>query len=120
MDAVNYVNVGVGINVNSTVSQPKRTATSIRDKLGREVSRREFLTCVLEEIDKGQELLTSDALLEEWKKLSVTLNREVKIMSLGEELRGRAIDIDTSGALILKEKDGSLRKIIAGDCIHLR
>jgi biotin-(acetyl-CoA carboxylase) ligase len=33
---------------------------------------------------------------------------------------GRAIDIDTTGALIVKERNGSLKKAMAGDCIHLR
>ena len=67
MDAISYVNVGIGINVNSTISQSEMAATSVRDELGREVSRKEFLTCILEKIDKGQELLTSDTLLEEWR-----------------------------------------------------
>jgi BirA family biotin operon repressor/biotin-[acetyl-CoA-carboxylase] ligase len=59
-------------------------------------------------------------LLEEWKKLSATLNRDVRISSLGEEVIGQAIDIDATGALILKSKDGSLRTVLVGDCIHLR
>jgi BirA family biotin operon repressor/biotin-[acetyl-CoA-carboxylase] ligase len=59
-------------------------------------------------------------LLEEWKKLSATLNKDVRIMSLGEEVTGQAIDIDATGALILKGKGGSLRTVLVGDCIHLR
>jgi biotin-(acetyl-CoA carboxylase) ligase len=41
-------------------------------------------------------------------------------VSLSEELTGQAIDIDATGALILKARDGSLRTVLAGDCIHLR
>jgi biotin-(acetyl-CoA carboxylase) ligase len=41
-------------------------------------------------------------------------------MSLGEEVIGQAVDIDATGALILKSKDGSLRTVLVGDCIHLR
>jgi BirA family biotin operon repressor/biotin-[acetyl-CoA-carboxylase] ligase len=59
-------------------------------------------------------------LLREWKRLSATLNKEVRVMSLGEEVIGQAMDIDATGALILKSKDGSLRTVLAGDCIHLR
>jgi biotin-(acetyl-CoA carboxylase) ligase len=40
-------------------------------------------------------------------------------MSLGEEVIGQALDIDATGALILKGKDGSLRTVLVGDCIHL-
>ncbi len=59
-------------------------------------------------------------LLQEWKALSATLHKEVTVVSLGEELTGQAVDIDSAGALILKGKDGSLRTVLVGDCIHLR
>jgi BirA family biotin operon repressor/biotin-[acetyl-CoA-carboxylase] ligase len=59
-------------------------------------------------------------LLREWKRLSATLNKEVRVMSLGEEVMGQAIDIDATGALIVKGKDGPLRTVLVGDCIHLR
>jgi len=39
---------------------------------------------------------------------------------LGETMEGQAIDIDANGALLIKDKDGLVRTIIAGDCIHLR
>ena len=119
IDAVNFVNLGVGINANFSVSQFEERATSLQDELGREVSRREFLNSVLTEIDKQQSSLIRVDLLEEWKNLSATLNKDVRIIAPGEEITGRAIDIDTDGALVVKDKDGSLRRAIAGDCIHL-
>ena len=59
-------------------------------------------------------------LLKEWKELSATLNKEVRVVSLGEELTGQAVDIDAAGALVLKTKNGYLRTLVAGDCLHLR
>jgi len=50
----------------------------------------------------------------------MTLNRDVKVIAPGEVIVGRAIDIDATGALIIEESDGSLKKAMAGDCIHLR
>jgi BirA family biotin operon repressor/biotin-[acetyl-CoA-carboxylase] ligase len=120
MDVVNFVNVGIGINANTSVPQFEKTATSLKDALGKEISRKEFLSALLVEINRRQALLMEADLLEEWKKLSVTLNKGVRIMSLGEEVIGQAIDIDATGALILKGKDGSLRTVLVGDCIHLR
>jgi len=120
MDVVNFVNVGIGINANTSVPQFEKTATSLKDALGREISRKEFVSALLVEIERRQALLMEADLLEEWKKLSVTLNKDVRIMSLGEEVIGQAIDIDATGALILKSKDGSLRTVLVGDCIHLR
>ncbi len=120
MDVVNFVNVGIGINANTSVPQFEKTATSLKDTLGRKISRKEFLSVLLGEIERRQALLMEADLLEEWKKLSGTLNKYVRILSLGEVIVGRAIDIDTTGALIIRKRNGSLKKALAGDCIHLR
>jgi len=120
MDVVNFVNVGIGINANTSVPQFEKTATSLKDTLGREISRKEFLSVLLGEIERRQALLMEADLLEEWKKLSGTLNKYVRILSLGEVIVGRAIDIDTTGALIIRKRNGSLKKALAGDCIHLK
>jgi BirA family biotin operon repressor/biotin-[acetyl-CoA-carboxylase] ligase len=31
---------------------------------------------------------------------------------------GKAVDVDDNGALVLKCDDGSLKKVIYGDCFH--
>jgi BirA family biotin operon repressor/biotin-[acetyl-CoA-carboxylase] ligase len=120
MDVVNFVNVGIGINANTSIPQFEKTVTSLKDMLGKEISRKEFLSTLLVEIERRLPLLMKADLLEEWKKLSVTLNKDVRVMSLGEEVTGQAIDIDATGALILKSQGGSLRTVLVGDCIHLR
>jgi BirA family biotin operon repressor/biotin-[acetyl-CoA-carboxylase] ligase len=120
MDVVNFVNVGIGINANSSVPRFEKTATSLKDMLGREISRKELLSVIITEMERRQPLLMKPDLLEEWKKLSVTLNKRVRVMSLGEEVIGQATDIDATGALILEGKNGSLRTVLVGDCIHLR
>ena len=118
-DAINFVNLGIGINVNTPVSRLEGKTTSLKEKLGKEVSRKELFHSVVKEIIKQQTLLSQEDLLKEWKQLSTTLNQEVKIVMPGKEIRGRAIDIDTNGALIIKRADGSLTRAFAGDCIHL-
>ena len=120
MDAVNFVNVGIGINANNSVTRFEKTATSLKDALGREISRKGFFSALLVEIERRQPLLMKANLLRDWKRLSATLHKQVRVMSLGEEVMGQAIDIDATGGLILKGKDGSLRTVLAGDCIHLR
>jgi BirA family biotin operon repressor/biotin-[acetyl-CoA-carboxylase] ligase len=120
MDVVNFVNVGIGINANTSVPQFEKTATSLKHALGKEISRKKFLNALLVEINRRQAQLMKVDLLEEWEELSGTLNKYVKILSPGEVIVGRAIKVDTTGALIVKEKDGSVKKAVAGDCIHLR
>jgi BirA family biotin operon repressor/biotin-[acetyl-CoA-carboxylase] ligase len=119
VDVINFVNLGVGINANAFIPQFEKTAISLKDKLGKEIPRKEFLESVIAEINERQTLLTKEDLLEEWKNLSATLNRDVRIIAPGEEIIGRVMDIETSGALIVKDKDSRLRSIIAGDCFHL-
>jgi BirA family biotin operon repressor/biotin-[acetyl-CoA-carboxylase] ligase len=120
MDVINFVNVGVGINANTSIPQFEKTATSLKDALGKEISRKEFLRVLLREIDGWQLRLMKEELLEEWRRLSTTLNSDVKVIAPGEVIVGRAIDIDANGALIIKVSDGSLKKAMAGDCINLR
>jgi BirA family biotin operon repressor/biotin-[acetyl-CoA-carboxylase] ligase len=120
MDVVNFVNVGIGINANNPTTSFEKTATSLKEVLGREISRKGFLGALIIEIERWQPLLMKADLLKEWKELSATLNKEVTVMSLGEELTGQAVDIDSTGALILKDRNGSLKTVLAGDCVHLR
>lgn len=119
MDVVNFVNVGIGINANNSVTQFEETATSLKDMLGRKISRKELLSQLIMETERRQPLLMKDGLLEEWKEMSATLNKDVRIMSLGEEVIGQAIDINGTGALMVRVEDGSLRTVLVGDCIHL-
>jgi BirA family biotin operon repressor/biotin-[acetyl-CoA-carboxylase] ligase len=116
---VNFINLGIGINANTSVSQQEEKASSLKEQLGKEVSRKELFRSVLVELEERQGLLTTADLIEEWKSLSATLGRDVRILAPGEEITGKAVDIDSSGALIIRGKDGSLRSAIAGDCIHL-
>jgi BirA family biotin operon repressor/biotin-[acetyl-CoA-carboxylase] ligase len=120
IDAVHYVNVGIGLNVNASVAREEKNATSLKEELGRPVSRKEVLISVLDEIDRQQALLTGDGLLEQWRALNTTLGKDVKIVMLDGEIRGKALDIDTNGALVVKDRKGDLHRILTGDCIHLR
>jgi BirA family biotin operon repressor/biotin-[acetyl-CoA-carboxylase] ligase len=120
MDVVNFVNLGIGINANNSIPQFEKTATSLKHALGKEISRKKFLAALLVEINRRQARLMDVDLLEEWKELSGTLNKYVRILSPGEVIVGRAINVDTTGALIVKERDGSLKRAVAGDCIYLR
>jgi BirA family biotin operon repressor/biotin-[acetyl-CoA-carboxylase] ligase len=119
MDVVNFVNVGIGTNVNNSMSRFREVATSLKDELGREISRKRFLSALLAEMDERRAILMEPELLHQYRRLSCTLGRDVRMTSLGEEVTGKAIDVDAMGALVLKEKDGSLRTVVVGDCIHL-
>jgi len=119
VDAVKFINIGVGINANLSIARYGVKAASLKEIKGAQVSRKDILNSLLGELLRQQSLLTTGELLEEWKNLSATLNREVRIETIGGEISGKAVDIDSNGALIIKGKDGSLKTAIAGDCFHL-
>jgi len=120
LDRINYVNLGIGINANVPPQQLVETATSLQAELGREISRRDFLRALLTELEAWQERLMDSMLLQEWKRLSATLQRQVKIVAADQVVEGDAIDIDAYGALLVRNRSGEINRILAGDCVHLR
>ncbi|MBE9514555.1 MAG: biotin--[acetyl-CoA-carboxylase] ligase [Chloroflexi bacterium] len=115
-DVLNFVNLGIGINANTSIPRFEKTATSLKHATGKDISRKELLGALLLEIEHRQASLMEATLLEEWRKLSVTLDKDVRIVAPGEVIVGRAIDVDTTGALIIRQRNGSLKKAVAGDC----
>ena len=59
-----------------------------------------------------------DNVIERWKRYTVTLNRHVRVVTTREVFTGKAVDVDETGALILKCSDGSMKTIDYGDCFH--
>jgi BirA family biotin operon repressor/biotin-[acetyl-CoA-carboxylase] ligase len=117
-DQIVYINIGVGINVNNDPSLIEPAATSLKNILGREVSKKDILSRYLDAFEHRLRTTAFDRVIEEWKQYAVTLNREVRVVTTHEVFEGKAIDVDDSGALILKCADGSLKKILYGDCFH--
>jgi BirA family biotin operon repressor/biotin-[acetyl-CoA-carboxylase] ligase len=119
-EMVSFVSVGIGINVNNDPTAVEPNACSLFQLLGKPVSRKEILARFLNELQTY--LDRSDGNLEkavsEWKELTCTLGRNVSVITPQETSTGLAIDIDPAGALILKLADGSLKKVLYGDCMN--
>ena len=117
-DRVNFINIGIGINVNNDPTPYEPTAASLKQILGKPVERRELLKVFLD----GFEHTIDDAnlvnVVSQWKRYTQTLNRQVRIVTTREVAQGLAVDVDDDGALILEMPDGSLKRIIYGDCFH--
>ena len=117
-DRVAFINVGVGVNVNNDPSAIEPAAISLKAILGRKVSKKDILARYLDAFEQQMQTAALDRVIEEWKAYTVTLNREVRVVTTREVFTGKAVDVDDSGALVLKCTDGSLRKILYGDCFH--
>jgi len=123
-DRILYALVGIGINVNNEIPpELSGLAISLREALGKHIPRvpllRSIVTHVFEEYDKLLEGKSSEV-IHEWKNLSCTLGRPVRVRLVdGGTVEGLAVDIDRYGRLVL---DSSGRRIVidCGDVEHLR
>ena len=50
----------------------------------------------------------------DYRRMSVTLGQEVRVIG-AEEFTGMAEDVDASGALLVRTREGELRRVLAGD-----
>ena len=119
--------IGIGINVNIELGdlpeEMREVATSVMHETKREHPRTMLLASILKEIDswyatflKGR----NGPLLSEWKRLSSTLGKTVRVESEKEALFGLAEDVDDGGRLLLKLPSGRVKRISSGDIKTLR
>ena len=120
MEKIDYIVVGIGINTgikeNEFPEEVRGRATSFLNE-GIEISRKELLAAVLFELEKNYievEKYGFANILEEWRKLTVTLGKNVQIISYGETYTGKAQDIDQDGCLLVKTDKG-IKRVIVGD-----
>jgi len=118
-DIVSFINIGIGINVNNDPALEEPKASSLIKILGREIPRKDLLSEFLDEFEKRIVNIARDDVIAEWKKCTTTLNQHVRIVTAHEEFEGYALDVDDSGALLLKQLDGSIKRVIYGDCFHI-
>jgi len=122
MDTIHYIILGIGINVNAhrlSLSEPVRgLATSLAEECGEHVSRVRTVQCLLTEFEAlyGEFLFSGfDTIRQEWKALNNTTGSRVRVSGGGEEVEGRALDIDQEGFLLVKMDTGDVKRIISGD-----
>lgn len=120
MDAVDYVIIGVGLNVN-TVSFPpdlKETATSLLLETGRVHSRSSLTTEFLKWFEEYYKLFQRadfKPILNRWRQFSHIGGRRIKVETISGMTSGTALDIDGDGFLMVEDDDGHIQKIYSGD-----
>ncbi|MFQ6016037.1 MAG: biotin--[acetyl-CoA-carboxylase] ligase [Anaerolineae bacterium] len=120
---LDWVVVGMGINVNfpvADVPEIATTATSLADTLGKEVSRLALLQAILVEIeDKYSRLREGQFLHKAWASHLVFLGQEVEAITPQGPAKGIVEGVDPEGALLLRRADGSQIRLIVGEVISL-
>lgn len=122
MDRIHYLVIGIGINVNirreDLPPELNYPTTALQSELKRPVSRRRILQLCLEELESAYQGWIKNGfspLRQQWKELSHTLGERVKV-NLGEKVvEGLAEDLAEDGSLLLRQPDGSLCRLVAGE-----
>jgi BirA family biotin operon repressor/biotin-[acetyl-CoA-carboxylase] ligase len=116
---VDYAIIGIGVNVNLRLSdfpEIPPTATSLSHELGRDVSQLDMIRCLLAEIERFYLALPAGgSVYQEWRDNLVTLGKKVQVSSDETTYEGIAESVTKDGSLLLRQSDGSLTKIVAGD-----
>ncbi len=118
-DRVSFINIGIGINVNNAPPPDVDYAASIRQLTGKTHSRLEILSRFLNTFEKRMVSGQLDTIMTEWKQQTATIGKEVTVTTTRGTSRGRAVDVDENGALVLETGAGERRKIVYGDCFHV-
>jgi len=124
---IHYTIVGVGINVNTDISElpceVRAKATSLKDIIGLEVDLNELLSVSAEEVFKWLSFLKTDngqkKVIESYKNHCVTLGSQVSVYLDNETISGLAVDITEEGALQVLAA-GETLLFATGDVVHIR
>ncbi|RJO64507.1 MAG: biotin--[acetyl-CoA-carboxylase] ligase [Candidatus Omnitrophota bacterium] len=123
LDAVSFVLIGIGLNVNSERSVLPEGATSLKEQLKGAVNRLALLKYLLQSLEDYYFLFKKEGpepILARWRSYALTLGKRVKVMYQRRHVEGEALDIDDDGGLLIRNDAGLIDKVTAGDVIHCR
>ncbi|MDI9569597.1 MAG: biotin--[acetyl-CoA-carboxylase] ligase [Pseudomonadota bacterium] len=122
MDRVEYLVIGVGLNVNSSrrafPPELRSVATSVRAETGRPASRICLARRLLESLEAAYHECRQEGfapIMERWRSLTEMLGRRVEVDVRGRRLAGDVEAFDADGALVLRTPDGELLRLFSGD-----
>ena len=126
-DCIDFVALGIGINVNIGYNQLppdiQSIATSLAIETGRELDRIELIISLYENIAKWYKELTQrgfDAIKEKWLNLAPMISHNVQVMFQDEVVSGKALGLDDDGSLIILTVNNETVKVSAGDATILK
>lgn len=123
VDKVNFVAIGIGLNVNNDKKSLIAQSTSLKEQLLEPTSRIFLLQELLRRIESNYLLLEdkgNKAIIDKWRAFSLTLGRRVKVYCQSKHIEGCALDIDKDGGLLIRKDSGLIQKISSGDVMHCR
>lgn len=126
-NTMDYIVVGIGIdlNVDMDLFPPdlREGATSLKAELEKEIQSAELVQKFLvnfENIYNDFKDGKFPEILKKWRRFSTTIGTHVEVRKRGQTVKGEAVGINKDGVLILELEDGSLVKVMAGECVHVK
>jgi BirA family biotin operon repressor/biotin-[acetyl-CoA-carboxylase] ligase len=122
---VEYVILGVGVNVNVTpaalraaLGDAARAAGSLGQAAGREIDRNVFAANFLNLLDRWASVFAVQGpapVLDAWRDRDILSGRRVQVRGEGESYDGRVLGVDREGYLVLRDPRGARRRVLTGE-----
>ncbi len=125
-DAVDAVVVGMGFNVNWDRPPPglEEIAIAASEVAGHDVDREALLEHFLARFEEHYSALVEPGgwrgTLLNYRRSSSTLGKDVRVEMADGTFTGRAVEVTGEGHLLVKTPGGEVRRVPAGDVVHLR
>jgi BirA family biotin operon repressor/biotin-[acetyl-CoA-carboxylase] ligase len=124
-NTIENVIIGVGIDANLTIDnfseEIQSRTTTLENELGRKIDENLLIKLFLEEFEKISELFNSEGyeeILKEWRRRSYTIGKIVEVRKpFNRYYNAYVLGISREGALVVEKIDGTLEKVISGECI---
>ncbi|WP_296884050.1 biotin--[acetyl-CoA-carboxylase] ligase [uncultured Methanobrevibacter sp.] len=125
LNTIENVIIGVGIDANLNVSdfpeELQEGTTTLKEELHKEGNENKLIQLFLEEFEKINELFNEkeyEVILKEWRKRSYSIGKIVEVREpFNTYYDAYVLGISKDGALIVEKIDGTLEKVISGECI---
>ncbi len=121
MDYINYIVIGVGINVNqpSFPEDIADRATSLMLEAGRSFLRAPLIAAVMEyfedHYDRFLETNNLSGMREAYNELLVNVGEQVRVLEPGHEYDALSFGVNDRGELLVQKEDGSREAVFAGE-----
>jgi BirA family biotin operon repressor/biotin-[acetyl-CoA-carboxylase] ligase len=126
-DHIDYVTVGLGINVKTKPggfpASIRDVATSLSLHTNRPILRISVLQAFLRHLEHWYEVFckgSSNKIIKAWLDYDMLVGHTVEVSLLDSKLLGVAEEVDSNGALLVRDTTGKLHRVIAGDVVRCR
>lgn len=106
--------LGIGVNIRTTFSgELAQTAGSIEALSGQVIDRNAFAITLYHRVMHWYGRMRSPELFDNWRQRLTTIGQQVQV----GDVAGQAVDVDESGALLIRTDSGQTQRVIAGDVL---